>query len=104
MGYYTRYDLSVIDGDPSLIEELIEECEEASFAIDGNGDSIGDCKWYSHNDDLKHFSAKHPSVLFKLYGEGEEPCDLWAKYFKQGKMQYCKAKISFQDFDESLLK
>ena len=43
----------------------------------------------------------HPKVVFELSGEGEEAGDLWKAYFKDGKMQMCKAKIEYDNFDES---
>lgn len=62
------------------------------------------CTWYEHEADLKEYSAKFPDLLFKLRGEGEETLDAWIKYFKNGKMQHCPAKVTFDDFDELKLK
>ncbi len=103
MGYYTQHELEVIDGDISLIREFINENEEAAYAIDGNGCTEESCKWYDHEEDLRKFSKKHPKELFKLSGEGEESGDIWAEYYKDGKMQRCKAKIIISAFDAELL-
>lgn len=104
MGYYTRYELSVINGDNNLITELREFSEDANYAINDNGESEDSCKWYKCQEDLKKFSSMHPSTLFKLSGEGEESGDIWNAYFKDGKMQMCKAKIVFDEFNAELLK
>lgn len=104
MGYYTRHKLSVIDGEHALIAELVAENEDAACAIDENGETEERCKWYSHQEDMKCFSLKHPDVLFRLDGEGEESGDIWAEYYKGGKMQVCKAEIVIPDFNEDLLK
>lgn len=62
------------------------------------------CKWYDHEEDMKIFSKRFPTIIFKLEGVGEEPGDLWVKYFKNGKMQKCIAIISYEEYDESKLK
>ncbi len=58
-------------------------------------------KWYEHEDDMKRLSFQFPDTLFRLSGEGEEPGDIWVKYFKDGKMQAMKAEIKFADFNEA---
>lgn len=94
MGYYTRFKLAVIVGNNDVIQEFRDENENADCAIEGE-----DCKWYSHEEDLKKFSTKHPEVLFKLSGTGEEAGDMWVKYVKNGKMQVCRAKIIYDDYN-----
>lgn len=49
---------------------------------------------------MKVISTKYPDILFEVTGEGEETGDLWKAYFKNGKMQYCKGKVVYDDFDE----
>ena len=61
------------------------------------------CKWYDHQKDMLNFSRKYPDILFILSGEGEESGDMWRAYFKNGKMQFVKAKIVYDDFDENKL-
>jgi hypothetical protein len=53
---------------------------------------------------MRAFSKIYPNTLFKLKGEGEEAGDVWIKYFKNGKMQSCPAKITFEEYDENKLK
>ena len=104
MGYYTRHELEVIDGDHDLIADLVSENEEAAYAIDSGGEAMESCKWYSHEADLRAFSKKHPEALFRLSGEGEESGDIWAEYHRDGKMQRCKAKIVIPEFNAELHK
>jgi hypothetical protein len=103
MGYYTRHSLEVSDGNCELIGDFLEDSEDAKWAIESNGDTYDECKWYDHEKDLRAFSKKHPDVLFTLRGEGEESGDIWTEYHKNGKVQVCKARIVFDDFDESKL-
>jgi len=99
MGYYTRHELEVIEGDNELISELRNSSECASYAIYDNGKESGECKWYRHEDELRNLSKKHPQALFKLIGEGEDSGDIWIEYYRAGKMQRCAAKITFDKFD-----
>lgn len=60
-------------------------------------------KWYDHEKHLLETSKKFPTILFVLTGEGEEPGDVWKKYFLGGKIQRAKGNIVFESFDESKL-
>lgn len=106
MGYYTYYSLEVLGTDnvDEIIDELREFSVGASYAIDNLGDSQGSEKWYDNEKDMKEFSKKHPEVLFKLKGDGEETDDNWVQYFKNGKTQFCMGEIVYKEFDESKLK
>lgn len=79
------------------------QCDSAKIALDEAGDTEEDCKWYSHERDLKEFSEEYSGYLFTLHGEGEEVGDIWNKYFKNGKMQKAKAQIIIPEFNEALL-
>lgn len=101
MGYYTQYSLT------SDHPELEGEMEVSLSELSGYGISFDDnepCKWYGHEKDMRELSKKYPEVRFMLEGEGEESGDLWIKYFKSGKMQFCPAKITYEEFDENKLK
>jgi hypothetical protein len=98
MGYCTRYYLNTdatTDADEiakfvgSRFMPLREKVTGVEYA------SSGGVKWYYHEDDMQALSRQFPSVLFTLRGEGEEPGDLWQKYFKDGKMQVAKAVITY---------
>ena len=104
MGYYTSHELDVETGEHELIAELVNNNEDIAYAIDEDGESQESCKWYRHEKDLRAFSKKHPEALFKLSGEGEESGDIWIEYYKDGKMQRCKGKITFDEYKESELK
>lgn len=103
MGYTTRYKLKIIEGDNKVISKLREENEDAAMVIDDKGNSEEPWKW-DHEYDMKQFSIKYPNILFKLIGEGESNDDIWHDYYINGKMQHCKAKIIFDDFDKDKLK
>ncbi len=121
MGYETRYRLEVetvkvkkevkgidANGQPAtvFIEEYIdaERIQREISDLSGYQYLWSDmCKWYDHEKDMRNISRKYKDVLLKLSGEGEESGDLWVKYFKNGKMQHCEARIEFDPFDESKL-
>ena len=103
MGYYTNYTLSVGANNRINESEVEEQLKEISGVPIRIGDN-GSCKWYSHEYHMKELSKIYPEITFLLEGEGEDSDDLWQKYFKDGKMQVCKAEIVFPKFDESLMK
>jgi hypothetical protein len=116
MGYYTQYKLTVYapedDGSLQALQEsvdFIDEINESHAAIIAGiagYDYLFDnsCKWYEHEEDMIAYSKKHPDLVFKLHGEGEESGDIWQKWFVNGKMQTCHAKIVFDPFDPTQLK
>lgn len=67
----------------------------------GGGES--DSQWRDHEDDMRKLSAAAPDHLFTLNGSGEDDGDRWRKYFKGGRMQEARARIEFEEFDESKL-
>lgn len=121
MGYYTRYKLSTIDNkhkasdiayymkkeahkaekyyplehcfDKYLFEEKIIDFEMCS----------DECKWYEHHEEMIELSNHFTETIFCLYGNGEENGDTWYRYYKNGKSQYCPAKITYDEYDESKL-
>ena len=112
MSYLTHYKLEVLslDGDPvdvvsggSLFNSLLELALKKHI---GMLDLFlgGTDTWYAHESDIRQISDKFAFVLFKLSGEGESNGDIWAKYFRGGKMQYCHAKIEIPPFDERELR
>ena len=104
MGYYTRHELVIQNGSNDLIQELMDFSEEAGYAINEDGGTEDSTKWYEHELQLRLFSVLHPKVIFKLIGEGEEAGDSWHEYYMDGKMQVCKAVITYPQFNSDLLK
>jgi hypothetical protein len=98
MGYYTYFELEVKSGNG-----WVQEYEDDLKEIVGYNPLHKDVKWYSCEKDMKEFSIKHPKTVFMLTGSGEENGDLWHAYFLNGKMQMCKAIITYDDFDHSKL-
>lgn len=99
MGYYTSFSFEVLDGDDG-----VTDYEQEIKDISGYGSLFdGSVKWYDHEGDMRLLSSRHPNTLFKLSGDGEENGDLWIKYYLSGKIQRCKAVITFDPFDLSKL-
>ena len=103
MGYYTKHELKVVEGDVDLIRQLREESEGAQFSFDDDGETEESTKWYDHDKDMIEFSTKHPEALFELTGDGEESPDFWRTYYKNGKYQTCKGEIVYEKFDPKKL-
>jgi hypothetical protein len=87
----------------TLKGQLPKEPEEIIADIIGYNPFEDECKWYDHHKEMVNVSETYPNVLFILNGEGEERGDLWTKYYKNGKCQECRAKITYDEFDESKL-
>lgn len=108
MGYLTSYSLGTHNSYKDISEILADipdgEFEYLRYAVDEYGDMGQSCKWYEHDNDMKRLSLLHPDVIFELCGEGEEQGDSWKAYYKNGKTQRCKAKITYPPFDENKLK
>ena len=99
MSYRTRYKLecsSKREG-RSYAGLLRDEYEAANLAIGESGKTNERCAWHTHEEDMRDFSSKYPGVLFTLSGSGDGPRDLWKKYFRGGKMQAARAKITFDE-------
>lgn len=112
MGYETSYKLKYKwEEAPTEVEELKLELgllskDNGFYAplMDFVNGYASACKWYECVEDMISFSKKFPKVLFTLSGKGEESGDLWIRYFKNGKVQTCRAKISYDEYDPSKLK
>lgn len=119
MGYLTRFNLKIkyLLEDGTLLEvgdpKVYEEIETASESFNdwyGGGtiksvlyDDADSMKWYGWEEDMREFSKLFPDIVFVLEGEGEESGDIWCSYFKDGKNQYCQARIVVDEFDHDML-
>lgn len=104
MGYYTDFEISIIDG---VIDEY--EFEKVFNEVSGyrtHDMRLNGVKWHDWSVDMKVISKRFPSVVFQLDGSGEEDGDVWRVYFKDGKKQSANTivKVIHEDFDESKLK
>jgi len=99
MGYYTRHKLEIVEGNDYVTDYEKEISELADY-----GNCFEDeIKWYDHQKNMVEYSKRHPKVVFKLSGEGEESGDIWTEYYQDGKMQREKAEIKVAGFDKSKL-
>lgn len=122
MGYYTWYSFST-KNNKNKIGDIIEYMKEKekvndwffpfAYALD-RFVHIEDCndfeleaddthKWYDHDEEMLELSKQFPETVFCLYGDGEGSEDMWYTYYKNGKMQYCGARIEFDEYDEAKL-
>ena len=108
MGYYTTFKLSVKDSE--ITDNIKNELSIINRDYFDNMDNIDEliegwfeAKWYDYIDDMKMLSLKFPTIVFILEGDGEENDDMWVAYFMNGKVQYEKAKITYNYFDPNKL-
>ena len=87
------------DVEQVIIAQLREENDEAAYAFDGSGSSLGHVRWYDAKSDLTLFSQEYPDFVFVLGGEGDETGDLWLMYIYNGQVQECPATITYRPFD-----
>ena len=99
MNEFVLYSIDIEPYEEELIDVLCEEYQEAKYALSGEPTI-----WLDHENDLREFSKHYEDFQFSLYGQGTEAPDVWIKHFMNGKMQYCPAIITFDDFDKKKLK
>jgi hypothetical protein len=104
MGYQTNYELNFPHNDLSISTEIEAALDSITGYTWDSSFEQREVKWYGHEEDMRVISKLHPTILFELTGEGEEYPDLWKKYFKDGKMQFVRAEVTYGDFDEDKLK
>ena len=103
MGYYTQFQLEY---EPELdeIRDVLKDNKFCPYSPLYDVFCEGEpTKWYDHEDNMRRLSSMFPDVLFTVKGVGEEMPDIWVKYFKGGKCQYCKGKVTYDPFDETKL-
>ena len=108
MGYMTFYTLVVGDEGQEISDKRREEIlawlehdENFSSELEDFHESgmNGYKKWHEHEGDVLRLSRKFPEVLFVLWGEGEEPEDLWKCYYLGGRVQEAPARVEYPPFD-----
>lgn len=111
MGYYTDYSLEVSmyrnDGKYESVSEELADLIDAEIQKIGVLDEYSssrdqwwaNAKWYDCEDDMILLSKRFPNVLFYLHGAGEDQEDMWDEYFLNGRYQFCRAEIVYDDFD-----
>lgn len=122
MGYYTSFELST-KNNKYKVSDIIYYMKKESHKTDkyypfkNSFDeylfeddvfdikmySNGEYEWYEHHEEMFELSKQFPETVFCLYGNGEENGDTWYTYYKNGKKQYCPAKITYDEYDESKL-
>ena len=111
MGYCTSYSLSA---EPIHKSEAVDPHrnkildEEVKRCMDG--DVGGECpdwycygRWYDAEQDMEELSRRFPEYLFELHGDGESSDDFWIEYFWNGKSQYCRGEVVYEEFHRELL-
>ena len=114
MGYYTSFNLTISQLDSKPFPEsdrklLSKELERMNVFELGDFDNpfLSDFdaynKWYECEEDMRLLSSKFPTLLFILNGHGEDSEDIWVAYFVDGREQFAKAQIVYEEFNRSKL-
>jgi len=106
MGYYTDFNLAIIEGpDVLTINPNQTNFDEDFRNITGyHLDELINAKWYDYNNNMIKLSQMYPTSLFLLEGIGEEGGDYWRTYYYNGNYQRIEAKIIFDSPDLQKLK
>lgn len=113
MGYYTKFELSVIAKNREARDQMdtlyvdaesgvvIDDYFSVADLLEGNA---GATKWYSWEKDMQEFSKKYPLLIFQLDGVGQEgEFDIWRAFIKNGKSFTQEAELKFEKPDFSRL-
>lgn len=60
-------------------------------------------RWFKHESELKKLSKQYPEYLFILSMTGDSIETIWVKYFKNEKIQFAPANVTFDEFNEEKL-
>ena|ERR1035437_4084826 len=99
MGYNTSFS---IKAKPKIIQDLITSNEDAGDALNKDGTTKEEVKWYDYNKDLLKFSKKYPEEVIQLDGTGEDG-ELYRSYYLNGKVQDAEPEIVYPEFDKTKL-
>ena len=107
MGYYSTYDLEVQNVTKEEADRIAEWIEDRKLCIDPD---YYDCKgengyyefshtdimkWYEYEEDMIELSQQFPRAIFRLCGAGDDRCDIWHCYFKNGESEFCPGIIRY---------
>lgn len=95
MGYYTYHKVSC--DKPGILEEAINKLVARTGYSTDDFDSADGIKWYSETDDMQELSLMYPGVTFRVDGDGEESCDIWVHWYRDGEMREWKLDYSIPD-------
>lgn len=108
MGYYTKYTIIAEtewkDRNDAFFAEIERRLCDLGIGYNQDTHSTEPTKWYEHEEDMRKLSSEFPTVMFKVYGNGENDEDIWVRYYIDGKMQHEMAVIQYPDFDKRKLK
>lgn len=112
MGYYTKFELSVI----AKGREARDQRDSLYEYVENTRDYFGDAylkdildgsytmKWYEWRQDMEELSKKYPLLIFLLEGVGQEDeVDVWRAFIKNGKILEQQAELKFDEPDLSRL-
>ena len=51
-------------------------------------------KWYNCEENMIEISKRLPGFIFKVYGNGEDPFDIWEMYCENGVAETCEAEVT----------
>ena len=86
----------------TIIADFRKSNETAEICLTRQGKTLEPSTWYSHQEELREFSHKYPTVLFELYGIGEEG-EMWVEYHINGRMQKSVGTVTYEAFDVNKL-
>lgn len=104
MGYYTNFDISVLDD--KITEDILESLTNITeYEFDRTRYGVHICaSWGNFEKDMCELSRLYPNKIFIVDGEGEENDDVWKMYWKNGKFQESNRTVIYEPFDEKELR
>lgn len=69
-----------------LTDKMIRELATISGYGETQFTGQDDAKWYDCEKDMIELSARYPLTIFRVYGDGDGPNDIWVRWFHDGKL------------------
>lgn len=86
-----------------IFKEFHNFNEDTLNTVDENGNSLNYSAWYYSDQDLVKFSLSYPEIVFELTTKTIEN-NFYKMYAKNGKAQFTRGRITFEQYDENKLK